>query len=357
MNTRQLPLWAQIVISMLFVLIPAWVCYLFASSISYYAVALVLLFSVSVAAILFDFTPVLIAATVSSFAWNYFFIPPTFTFHIGNTEDTLMFVMYFVIVSINAVLTSEIRKIENKAGKEREKAESVQLYNTLLNSLSHELKTPISAIIGAIDTITENGERITDANRQSLLDEIKIASLRLNRQVINLLNMSRIEAGVLKPRFDWCDINEMIFGIIQRCKEDSKGHTIQFDPFENLSLFKTDRVFLEQIIQNILNNAVQHTPAGTTIEILASGNSQGLNIQISDNGGGFPEKDSDFVFEKFYRVNNSKTGGTGLGLSIARGFCQALGGDIELRNSPGNGVSFSIHIPADTSIQLIPAHE
>lgn len=348
LNTRQLPLWGQILISTLFVLVPALVCNVFSASISHHAVALLLLFSVSVAAILFDFLAVLLAASVSAFTWNYFFIPPIHTFHIGNTEDTLMFIMYFVIVLINVVLTSEIRRFESRAGKEREKAESIHLYNTLLNSLSHELKTPISAIIGAVDTIQDTEDRLSVRDRRSLLNEIKIAGLRLNRQVVNLLNMSRIEAGVLKPRPDWCDINELIFELIQRSREEMTQHLILFNHQENLPLIRTDRVFLEQIIQNILNNAWQHTPPGTEIEITAGVNHGELTIRITDNGGGFPEEAVSLAFDKFYRVHGSKTGGTGLGLSIARGFSHALGGRIELINSPGKGVCFSICIPAKT---------
>ena len=122
-----------------------------------------------------------------------------------------MFLMYFVIALINAVLTYKIRQVERKIRDEKEKEKTIKLYNTLLNSLSHELRTPISTIIGAIDTIKDNGTKLTESNISDLYTEIEIAGFRLNRQVENLLSMSRLEAGILKPKLDWCDVNELVF--------------------------------------------------------------------------------------------------------------------------------------------------
>jgi two-component system sensor histidine kinase KdpD len=132
-------------------------------------------------------------------------------FHIGTPEDGLMFLMYFVIASINAVLTYKIREVERKKRDDEEKAKALKLYNTLLNSLSHELRTPISTIIGAIDTVKDNQTTLSDSNRNELYSEIEIAGFRLNRQVENLLSMSRLEAGFIKPNKDWCDLNELVF--------------------------------------------------------------------------------------------------------------------------------------------------
>ena len=164
--------------------------------IGYRIVALILLLVVSLLAMLIDIFPVLVTALLSALIWNFFFIPPTFTFHIGTPEDALMFLMYFVIAMINAVLTFKIREFERKARDKEEKEKSIKLYNILLNSLSHELRTPIATIIGAIDTIKDNETKLSNNNKKELYSEIEIASFRLNRQVENLLNMSRLEAGI-----------------------------------------------------------------------------------------------------------------------------------------------------------------
>jgi len=339
----------QYLISLSLVAITSVACYFSVDFIGYQVVALILLFLVSFLAMLFEIFPVLLTAVLSAIIWNFFFIPPTFTFHIGAPEDTLMFLMYFVVASINAVLTFKVRQIEKRARDKEEKEKTIKLYNTLLNSLSHELRTPISTIIGAIDTIQGNENKLSESNIAELHSEIKIAGFRLNRQVENLLSMSRLEAGMLKPNLDWCDVNELIFSIINDSKEDTKEHRIYFEPEENLPLFKTDRGFLEQIIHNIIYNAIHHTPKNSLIKIAVEHKNGNCQIVISDNGTGFPEKEISFVFDKFYRLSHSSTGGIGLGLSISKGFTEALNGKIHLENVATGGAKFTIEIPAETS--------
>lgn len=324
------------------------ICFFLVDFIGYGAVALILLMAVSLNAILFDIFPVMFSALLSALIWNFFFIPPLFTFHIETPEDGLMFLMYFVIASINAVLTFKIREFDKKQRDEEERTKAIALYNTLLNSLSHELKTPIATIIGAVDTIKDKNSKLSDSNRKELFLEIEIAGLRLNRQVENLLNMSRLGAGFIKPRMDWCDVNEIIFSTIRRNRQDALGHKIIFEPKEHLPLFKLDGGLLEQILHNIIHNALQHTPKNSIIAIEANQTGQGCTILVSDNGKGFPENEMESVFHKFYRLDNT-TGGTGLGLSIVKGFTEAMHGKVQLENREGGGSLFTLSIPAETA--------
>lgn len=309
--------------------------------------ALILLVTVSFIAMLFEMLPVVTAAVLSAVIWNFFFIPPLFTFHIDNAEDVLMFLLYFLIALVNAVLTFKIREAENKARDKEEKENTIKLYNTLLNSLSHELRTPISTIVGAVDTLKENRTKLSIDKQGELLSEVEKAGMRLNRQVENLLNMSRLESGMLKLNMDWCDTNEMIHGIIQ--KLPAKGHIIQFTPDDNLPLYKYDRGLMEQVVQNLLYNAVQYTPAGTIVEITCIGKPEGLVIEIGDNGTGFGPEEMNKAFDKFYRLPGTKTGGSGLGLSIVKGFVEAHNGTVTLSNRPTGGALFSISIPAEAN--------
>lgn len=325
-------------------------CFFSVDFIGYRAVALILLVVVSINAILFDIFPVLLSALLSALIWNFFFIPPILTFHISTPEDGLMFLMYFVIASINAVLTYKIREVERKERDEQEKAKAIKLYNTLLNSLSHELRTPISTIIGAIDTIKDNPKKLTDNNRNELYSEIEIASNRLNRQVENLLSMSRLEAGFIQPKKDWCDLNELVFTAIKDNKDEANNHKIEFNPNENLPLFKLDSGLTEQILYNLIHNALQHTPENSTIKIEVCNNETNCIIEISDNGKGFPQNEIDLVFDKFYRLNNTSTGGTGLGLSIVKGFTEAMSGKVHLENLSKGGAKFTIEIPCEFSL-------
>jgi two-component system sensor histidine kinase KdpD len=324
------------------------ICFFLVNFIGYGAVALILLMAVSLNAILFDIFPVMASALLSALIWNFFFIPPTLTFHIETPEDGLMFLMYFVIASINAVLTFKIREFEKRQWDEEERTKSIALYNILLNSLSHELRTPIATIIGAVDTIKDNRSKLSESNRNELYAEIEIAGLRLNRQVENLLSMSRLEAGFIQPKRDWCDINETIFSTMRRNSQDATEHTILFNPKEHLPLFKLDGGLLEQILHNLIHNALQHTPKNSIITIGADQTGEGCIVWVSDNGKGFPENEMDSVFQKFYRLDNT-VGGSGLGLSIVKGFTEAMDGKVLLENGQEGGSLFTISIPAEAS--------
>lgn len=318
--------------------------------------------AVSLLAIYLDILPVLVAATLSALVWDFFFIPPRFTLSISNAEDVLMLIMYFIIALVNAVLTNRIRKVEMKVLQKEEKEKTIGLYNTLLNSLSHELRTPISTIIAASDNLSANTEKLSEANRSELVDEISKASLRLNQQVENLLNMSRLESGFIQPRKDWCDVNELIYSVMAKLEGNTNNHTINISVADDLPLFRLDFGLMEQVLYNIVSNAVQYTPEGTEIFIDAHSNdyivkgeagmesvASKLVLVITDNGTGFPKDEIERVFDKFYRLQNSKRGGTGLGLSIAKGFVESHNGTIRLENCVNGGAEFTIEIPAEAS--------
>lgn len=297
---------------------------------------------------LFDILPVLVASILSALIWNFFFIPPIFTFHINNAEDLLMFLLYFFIALVNAVLTFKIRKEEKKVRDKEEKEKTIKLYNTLLNSLSHELRTPISTIIGAVDTLKENKGEISEENQTVLLNQIDIASIRLNRQVENLLNMSRLETGMLKPKFDWYDINELINSIIQKLDE-SDAQKITFEQNESLPLFKFDRGLIEAVLQNLVHNAINYTPKSSSIKIEVLNDSAYCYIRVIDNGKGIPESEINFLFDKFYRLPDTKTGGSGLGLSIVKGFVEAHNGKVKVENNALGGATFTLHLPIEST--------
>ena len=338
----------QYLASIFIVLAIAVLCFILQDWLSYRTSSLILLMTVSVIAMLFDIVPVIISAVLSALIWNFFFIPPIYNFHINNTQDLLMFFLYFFIALVNAVLTFKIREAEKKARDKEEKEHTIRLYNTLLNSLSHELRTPIATILGAVDTLNENKEKLSPGHQNILLDEIAKAGFRLNRQVENLLNISRLENGILKPKFDWCDINDLINSVLQKLSVN-ENHPVIFRFDENLPLFMIDEGFTEQIIHNLLHNAIQYTPEHSIIEIEVKHQSENLMILISDNGKGFPEDKIDLVFNKFYRLPNTKTGGSGLGLSIVKGFVEAQNGKIKLNNKENGGAVFTIEIPAEMS--------
>lgn len=347
-TTRKLTISIQYFVSVALILLVAIGCFFFSDFLGHRVVALLLLMSVSILAMLFDILPVLVASVLSAVIWNYFFIPPVFTFHIDHAEDLLMFMLYFFIALVNAVLTFKIREVEGKARDKEEKEKTIKLYNTLLNSLSHELRTPIATILGAVDTLKENGEKLSLKEQTELLSEIDTASVRLNRQVGNLLSMSRLESGMLRLNLDWCDINDLIHSVVEKAAP-TQGHLIKFKSNENLPLFKLDVGLMEQVLHNLIHNAIQYTPEKTTISIEATGKEGICRILVSDNGGGFPDHEIESVFMKFYRLPNTRSGGSGLGLSIVKGFVEAHHGKVTLKNNEIGGAEFTIEIPTETS--------
>ncbi|MEI6815985.1 MAG: ATP-binding protein [Bacteroidota bacterium] len=358
------------IIAPFIVVIIGLICFLLSDFLGYKVVSYILLVTVSLLAMFFDIFPVLIAALISALIWDYFFIPPRFTLNVGNNEDTLMLAMYFVVALVNAVLTYKLRQMEKLARQREEKANTIKLYNVLLNSLSHELKTPIATIIGSTDNLLTDGNKLTEENKTILLKEISIASVRLNEQVENLLNMSRLESGYIKPKLDWCDVDELVHSVVNRIEDKSRNHQLIIKVNESLPLFKLDFGLMEQVLYNLLINAINYTPSGTTITVIADCTQQikghfvgddhhpdskrdsvknSLILEISDSGIGFPEDEIEQVFDKFYRLKNSKTGGTGLGLSIAKGFVEAHNGTINLTNTQGGGALFVVTIPSEIS--------
>jgi two-component system, OmpR family, sensor histidine kinase KdpD len=334
----------QYLYSIAIVITVSMICFALSGLMGYRVAALVLLVTVSLLAVSFDIFPVLMAATLSAFIWDFFFIPPRYTIHVDNTEDGILLLMYFIIALINAVLTNKIRQAEKTARHKEERANSVKLYNTILNSLSHELRTPIAAIIAATDNLQLN-ENLSKESKSQLINEISKASLRLNQQVENLLNISRLESGHIKPKNDWCDVHELVYEVIKRVEENNTSRKINISMNQAIPLCWLDKGMLEQVIYNLVNNAAIHTPGACKIYISGMRHADILEFEIGDNGPGFCDVDPKEVFHKFSLSRNPETNGPGLGLSIVKGFTEALGGTVALRNSRGKGAVFSICIP------------
>ncbi len=339
----------QYFISTALILLVAGACYSASPLIDYKTVALLLLVTVSVIATFCDILPVLLSALLSALVWDFFFIPPKFTFHVNDAQDALMLLMYFFIALVNAALTYKIRQVEKQATEKEGRENALKLYSTLLNSLSHELRTPIATIIGATDNIQSENGKLSEENKGELVNEISKAALRLNSNVENLLNMSRLESGVIQPKTDWCDVNELVHEVVNRLKDAFPNRVINISIKENFPLVKLDYGLMEQVLHNLIQNALQYIPKYCVVTIRAICVNGKLVLMVEDNGNGFPEDEREKVFEKFYRLRNSSTGGTGLGLSIVKGFVEAHGGTIRLENMAEGGARFTIEIPTEIS--------
>jgi len=348
----------QYLISFLSVAIVSLLCLLVRDVIDYKVVGYLLLVVVSLLAIFLEIKAVLLGAILSVLALDYFFIKPYYTLHIDSAEDALLLILFFIIALINAVLTNKFRIMQRAIQIRETRTNTLKLYNTLLDSLSHELRTPIAAIIGSIDTLQQKNVNLSPETQQKLQNEIEKASMKLNYQVENLLNMSRLESGYIYPKLDWCDVKEIIYNVCDRLKEETRDHKITYEIDDKLPLFKLDYGLMEQIVYNLVYNATQHTPIGAHITISAKYEVDAdydshidlikkCVITISDDGYGFPPEEIDKAFDKFYRFKEAKTGGTGLGLSIVKGFTEAQNGIITLSNAEEGGAVFELTFTVD----------
>ena len=462
------------------------------ATIGYQTISLILLFTVVLLPLKLGAGPVLLAAALSAIVWDFFFIPPQFTFAIGHLQDVLLFGLYFCVAAVTAVLTARIRArektvrvreqhasalygltkdlslarsqddvvraaVENlrkyfgaesvvlqsqadgdifteahpastfktdqrdfgvaawvywnekKAGRftdtlpsaratyyplsgpryplgvvgvhlptderltidqeallenflrqissaiEREQlhdltrktlvvAESERLYKTLFDSLSHEFRTPVAAILGAADQL-QTEPQLSAGPLAEIVKDMHDAANRLNHLVQNLLDMTRLESGQLKLKRDWCDIADLVGTVVRKMEDILQHHRVKIDVSESMPLIQADQGLLEQALVNILHNAATHALGATDIAIVAYVEQNECVISVSDNGVGIPPEDVDKVFGKFYRSQGTKGGGTGLGLSIAQGIVVAHGGTISCANRPGGGAQFTIRLP------------
>lgn len=223
--------------------------------------------------------------------------------------------------------------------------ESERLYTTLLNSISHELRTPIAAITGAASSLLDTSTSANEAARLELTQSIQSAAGRLNRLVENLLDMSRLESGRLQFKRDWCDVSEIIGVAVKSMGQELGERPLTIDAARSLPLIQADFVLLEQVLVNLLDNACHYTPAGTPITITARQQEQTLEVSIRDSGEGIPADELERIFDKFYRLSGTAAGGTGLGLSISRGLIEAHGGSLSAENAAGGGAQFIIRLP------------
>ena len=470
------------------------VCFLLKDIIGYRIVSFILLFVVSILAVFFGTGPILLASTLSAAIWDYFFIPPSFTLHIGEPEDTLLLLMFFIVALLNGILTSRIRRQEINAIKREERtlalyelskelltasglsevvmvaekyfkqyfnmsrivflaetdgelnvtplndgeqkvteedkkvaswvyknsikagrytdnfsssdgsfyplrgsqkclgviclwytkvltpaeeqfmetlialiagkvereflsamakdayvlSESDKLYRTLFNSISHELRIPVAAIMGATDTLLS--DRYPEQTRKRLYSEMSQASVRLNRLIENLLNMSRLESGHLSPRANWCDVHDLVNKVSGTLKQElSQFKFIQEIP-EDMPLVYIDFGLMEQVLHNLVLNATQYAPEGTTICVSFLYDKAGkLIVKVMDRGKGFSPTELNLLFNKFYRGDVAFPGGTGLGLSIVKGFVEAQGGSVSAGNKEDGGAVITIEIPVRIS--------
>ncbi|MFA7428742.1 MAG: ATP-binding protein [Rhodospirillaceae bacterium] len=232
-------------------------------------------------------------------------------------------------------------------------AQTESLRSALLSSISHDLRTPLASIIGSATSLLSFGRTYNESVRQDLLRTILEEAERLNRFVGNLLQMTKLESGAITPKRQWIDVDDLIGTTLERMERRLQGHKVVTDIQPMLPPLNVDFVLMENVLTNLLDNAVKYSPAGSTITVRGQRRGDMLCLAVSDQGVGIAPEDHAHVFDKFFRVyaKDSVVAGTGLGLAICKGIVETHGGTLELESQEpesGNqhsGTTFRILLP------------
>ena len=221
-----------------------------------------------------------------------------------------------------------------------------KLRAALLSSVSHDLRTPLSSIKASASSLLQEDVQWDEDARRSFALAIEHEADRLNRLVGNLLDMSRIEGGALKPEKEWYPVNELVHDVLGHMQPVLQGRTVLTHLPDNLPPVELDYLQMDQVLSNLIENAVRYTPTETPIEIDAQREGEQIMISVADRGPGIPEEEKAPIFDKFYRVLGTPRGtGSGLGLAVCKGLVEAHGGTIWEENRPGGGAVFRFTLP------------
>jgi two-component system sensor histidine kinase KdpD len=234
------------------------------------------------------------------------------------------------------------------------RAETEQLRNALLSSVSHDLRTPLAVVTGATSTLLGDRAPTDEAKRRMLIMTAHEEALRLNRLVRNLLDMTRLDAGALKVKKEPQPLEEVVGAALYRLDDRLRGRPVGTSIPSDLPLVPFDAILIEQVLINLIENAIKHTPAGSPIDVAARALPGEVEIEVADRGPGVDKPNVERVFEKFYRVVEGEGGGVGLGLTICRGIVSAHVGRIWVEERPKGGASFRFTLPLDHSVEAPP---
>ncbi|MFZ0774932.1 MAG: sensor histidine kinase KdpD [Xanthobacteraceae bacterium] len=254
-----------------------------------------------------------------------------------------------------ALAIERVRLVEEMDRVERN-AETERLRSALLTSISHDLKTPLAAVLGSAGTLRDLAEKLSAGEKAELLGTIIDESERLNRFIANLLDMTKLESGAITPNVAPHDVGEIVGSALRRASRILARHEVGLDLAPDLPMLELDAVLFEQVLFNILDNAAKYAPAKTTIRIQAWRDGGTVSLRVIDEGSGIPPADIEHIFDKFYRAQKTDQvrAGTGLGLAISRGFVEAMYGTIVAANrSDRSGAMFTINLPVPRRAQRL----
>lgn len=346
-------------------------------------VALTFLLIVLFVALLRGSGPALLASVLAMLSFNYFFLPPLYTFSIAHPQNWVALTVFFTTaVAVGQLsarakqraeeaetarhelerLYSELRDAFERASQAEALRRSEKLKSALLDAVTHDLRTPLASVKASITTLLDEARGSKDGSQPVVLDAesrldmmevIDQESDRLNRFIGDLIELARIEAGELQLRPRWAAVDEIISTTLTRAEPLTAQHKIEVELEKDLPLVRVDNRAVSEVVYSLIDNAAKYSPAASTIRIIASRGDDMVHVAIEDMGQGIPANLRKRVFDKFFRamrdgdITTRQPAGTGMGLAIAKGIVEAHGGRIWIepgREGKGTRVCFTLPI-------------
>ncbi|HEX9156150.1 MAG TPA: sensor histidine kinase KdpD, partial [Nitrospira sp.] len=257
------------------------------------------------------------------------------------------------VLANQIALALERARLAEEAQQAHVSVETERMRNAILSSVSHDLRTPLATITGAASGLLEEKDHLGPAERHELAKSIYNEAHRLDRLVRNLLDMTRLESGTVQLQKEWHPFEEIVGAALTRLESRLNGHQVRTNFQPDLPLVLLDGVLMEQVLINLLENALKYAPPSTTIDLSATVSGHELVFEVADRGPGIPAGDERRIFDKFYRAGPAREGGVGLGLTICRGIIEAHGGRIWVEKRTGGGAVFLFTLPIEQPQPMI----
>ncbi len=257
------------------------------------------------------------------------------------------FGVFLILAALLATLKSSIELQREVAMHEHDVSEQLrdlnELKNTLLHAVSHDLKGPIAAVLGAVSTLRRGDQlQLTGEQRDSLFEVIEMSGRKTNRLLNDLLDLDRIDRGLLQLDRQPTDVGALASRVMREC-EALAAHPVRVDA--DRVLVEVDPAMVERVVENLLVNAARHTPLGTPVRVLIHGRTDGIELAVEDEGPGIPDELKLVLFDSFRQGPGSNGGGVGIGLSLVKRFAELHGGNAKAEDRPGGGARFVVSLP------------
>ena len=285
-----------------------------------------------------------LASTLSVLEFNFFFVPPVYSLAVHDWRYLISFALMILLTLLIAELRARLIGQAEATERGRAEIERQQAQRTLLGSLSHDLRTPMTAILGSAVALRDEAT-LDGATRHDLVDGIAVSAARMSRLLNHILEMARFDAGAVQLKKGWIDLDDLAQAALQSVAVVAEGIDLQVDCDADMPPVECDPTLLLQVLVNLLENACRHTPPGGAVAVAIGIEGESARVDVRDDGSGIEPIVAQHLFERFQHAPERSGAGIGLGLAICRTIVTLHGGTIQGRNRPSRGAEFTFWLP------------